>query len=224
MHIYTKRICAPLRRPDLLFLQRLESQIAPTTGFFAVNQEHTNEQAEWKALVEAGNAAYAERKYTEAELKFAAALRLAEKWAGADGGIEATTAERRDLDEQLAKSLNNMAALYHTQGKYKMAEDLYDRCLDLKIRLHGEDHIEVALNLHNLAALHSAKARWALAEPLYLRSLEIKEQVFGKDSPELVSILNNYALMLRRTKRDDEADQLEARAKLLSETATSAAK
>jgi hemerythrin len=52
---------------------------------------------------------------------------------------------------------------------------------------------------------------------LYRRSLEIKENKLGESHPDLVSLLNNYALMLRRSKRDEEAKQLEARAKAISE-------
>jgi tetratricopeptide (TPR) repeat protein len=179
---------------------------------------HENDLTEWFSLVETGNAAYAERKYTEAELKFAGALRIAEKLAAPDTILGLDQAEQERIVDRLAKSLNNMAALYHTQGKYKMAEDLYNRCLDIKMKLHGEDHLEVALNLHNLAAVHSAKSRWAQAEPLYVRSLEIREKCLGKNHADLVPILNNYALMLHRAKRDAEAEQIENRAKEILNT------
>ena len=174
--------------------------------------EQGQEVAEWQDLVESGNAAYALKKFTEAELKFAAALRIAEKWSSPENLSAVDETTQREVQERLGKSLNNMAALYHTQGKYKMAEDLYDRCLSLKIKLYGEDHLEVAINLHNLAAVHSAKRRWNMAEPLYLRSLEIRETVLGAEHADLVPVLNNYALMLKRANRDQEALAIAKRA------------
>lgn len=183
--------------------------------------ENTHDVAEWQSLIERGNEAYASKGYTEAELKFAAALRIAEKWSSAEA-LAGLSKEQQDvIAERLAKSLNNMAALYHTQGKYKMAEDLYDRCLDVKIKLYGEDDLEVALNLHNLALVHCAKARWNMAEPLLTRAIEIREKLLGESHPDLAPILFNYALMLRRMKRMEEATQVEQRAKALSSTSSS---
>jgi tetratricopeptide (TPR) repeat protein len=145
--------------------------------------------SDWTAHTEAGIAAHGKMKYTEAELQFAAALRMAEKWASPDHMDSLSQPEKDELYERLAKSLNNMAALYHSQGKYKMAEDLYNRCLEIKIKLYGEEHLEVAINLHNLAAVHSAKGRWAMAEPLYQRSLELREKALGEEHRDLVPIL-----------------------------------
>ncbi len=177
--------------------------------------EQTQDVSEWQALVEAGNAAYAVRKYTEAELKFAAALRIAEKWSNDAKNDEANKDAVTEVSERLAKSLNNMAALYHTQGKYKMAEDLYDRCLEIKKRIYGEEHPEVALNLHNLAAVYSAKGRWEQAEAHYKQALALREKSLGESHPDLVPILSNYALMLRRSKRDDDAAAIESRVKAI---------
>jgi tetratricopeptide (TPR) repeat protein len=178
--------------------------------------DHDQEITEWQSLVEGGNDAYANKRYNEAELKFVAALRIAEKLSSAQELEKLDQHQQRDARTRLAKSLNNMAALYHTQSKYKMAEDLYNRCLDLKISLYGEEHVEVAINLHNLAAVHCAKRRWAMAEPLFKRAMEIRETALGPDHCDLVPILNNYALMLRRTNRTEEADQMEARANGIS--------
>jgi hypothetical protein len=113
--------------------------------------------------------------------------------------------------ERLGKALNNLAALYYLQGKYQMAEEMYERCLDLKLALYGEEHLETALVMHNLAALHCAKKRWEKAEILYKRSLEIRQKFVGTTNKELIPILKNYAIMLRKILREAEAEQLESR-------------
>jgi tetratricopeptide (TPR) repeat protein len=182
----------------------------------------TNEQlsehiAEWQRIVQEGNDAYAKRRYTEAELAFIAALRLAEKAALPEEIEKLDAEEQAAVNSRLAKSLNNMAALYHTQGKYAMAEDLYKRCLELKQQIFGEEHLEVAINLHNLAVLYSAKRRFEDAEPLYEKSLQLRERLQGAEHPELVTLLNNYSLCLKRMDKADQAKALEERATKISE-------
>lgn len=176
------------------------------------DQQPEDHIAEWRRIVQEGNNAYARRRYTEAELAFIAALRIAEKAALPEEMSKLSADEKGAVNTRLAKSLNNMAALYHTQGKYNMAEDLYKRCLEIKKETHGDEHIEVAISLHNLAVLHSAKRRFADAEPLYKTALELKERLLGADNPELATLLTNYALCLKRMDRADEAKAMEERA------------
>jgi tetratricopeptide (TPR) repeat protein len=160
---------------------------------------------EWQRLMEQGNEAYAERKFARAETSFVDALKIAEAWV--DGKDDPATQILSDL----TKTLNNTAAIYQSQGKYKLAEDIYDRCLVLKQKLYGEDHLETAIALHNIAVLYSAQQKYFEAEPLYLRALNIREKHLGVNSPELATHLRNYALLLRKLKREEESTKLEAR-------------
>jgi len=178
-------------------------------------------EAEWKELVESGMNAFEKERYTVAEISFKSALELAEKVVeelkgeGADESkVPAEAASKQEFDAacvRLAKSLNNLAALYHVQGKYGLAEELYEKCLDLKLDMYGEEHIEVAINLHNLGVLHSAKRKFPKAELLYKRAIEIREKLLGADHKELIPVLKNYALLLKKTNRADESAAVEAR-------------
>jgi tetratricopeptide (TPR) repeat protein len=153
----------------------------------------------WKAAVEAGNDAYSRDRVAEAEVKFLEALQEAEKFG--------------EKDPRLALSLNNLAAVYHTQGKYTMAEPLYQRSLDIKVKLHGEDHAEVALNVHNLAVLYSARRMYPVAEKNYKRALEIKTRLYGENSPELLNTLKYYAQLLKVLNRPVDMKLMEGRMK-----------
>jgi tetratricopeptide (TPR) repeat protein len=66
--------------------------------------------------------------------------------------------------------------------------------------------------LHYLATLYTTQGRYAEAEPLYKRSLAIWEKALGPDHPNVAMSLNNLALLYRATKREKEAQELEARA------------
>ncbi len=51
----------------------------------------------------------------------------------------------------MATSLNNLALLYQTQGKYAEAEPLYKRSLAIDEKAFGPDHLKVATCLRNMA-------------------------------------------------------------------------
>ncbi|MBX9687835.1 MAG: tetratricopeptide repeat protein [Candidatus Obscuribacterales bacterium] len=156
----------------------------------------------WKKLVEEGNAAYERGKIPEAEVKFLAALEEAEKFG--------------EEDARLALSLNNLAAMYHEQGKYTMAEPLYKRALDIRINIHGERHPDIALNHHNLAVLYSARRMYQVAEKHYKTALEMKEYLFGSESPELLNTLQYFAQFMKVQNRLVERQLIESRAKIIA--------
>ncbi|WP_130758767.1 tetratricopeptide repeat protein, partial [Microcystis aeruginosa] len=59
-----------------------------------------------------------------------------------------------DNHPHVAQSLNNLAGLYDSQGRYTEAEPLYLQALDLYKRLLGDNHPHVAQSLNNLAGLY----------------------------------------------------------------------
>ncbi len=177
----------------------------------------------WIELIEEGNDHFANNRSVKAEQSFIKGLELAralleEMESDESSGVEdsedkdglKTPLER--AKNRVAKSANNLAALYHAQGKFGFAEPLYEKSLDIKLDLYGEKHLETALNLHNLAMLHSARRKYEKAEILYTRTLEIREELLGADHKDLVPVLNNYALMLEKTNRMEEASKIKERA------------
>lgn len=156
----------------------------------------------WQENIEAGEAAFEAGRYAKAEMFFAAALAECEKFA-AD-------------DPRRARTYNNMAALCHRQGKFRMAEDLWLRAVAIHERIYGPEHAELATNLHNLAVLYSARRRYEAAEALYKRALEIRKKTGSGDRRSTLLMLNNYSQLLRRIGRDKEAAELEASARELT--------
>lgn len=161
----------------------------------------------WKTLIEQGNQAYSQRRYAAAENAFGEALKEAESWP-----TEGAGEIQEELDSRLTKSLNNLAALYHSQGKYRMAEDLYLKALEIKRRIYPEENEEIALALQNLAILYSAKRDYEKAEAHFLQALRIRERVLPANHADLARTLQNYALLLNKLERKEEAKALEDRA------------
>jgi tetratricopeptide (TPR) repeat protein len=56
-------------------------------------------------------------------------------------------------DPELATWLNNMATLYHSQGKYKQAEPLYQRALAIAENNLGPEHPSTKTFRENYQAL-----------------------------------------------------------------------
>ena len=109
--------------------------------------------------------AYQEGRYADAEKSLQATLKAAETFG--------------PQDPRLATSLNNLAVLYKTQGKYAEAEQLYKQSLEIREKALGPKHSDVAQSLNNLAEVYRAQGKYTEAEPLYKQSLAIREKALG---------------------------------------------
>ncbi|MFM6404221.1 MAG: tetratricopeptide repeat protein, partial [Microcystis sp.] len=96
----------------------------------------------------------------------------------------------------VAASLNNLAYLYKSQGRYKEAEPLYLQALDLRKQLLGDNHPHVALSLNNLAGLYYYQGRYTEAEPLLVEAINIFRERLGENHPHTQTIMENYKTML----------------------------
>ncbi len=117
----------------------------------------------WEKLVKAAGQSLRQGKYAHAEQQLTDALTLAEKL-----GMH---------DPRLVASLNKLAQLYYAQGKFKQAEPLYKRALEISEIILGADHPDLATNLNNLAAVYDAQGKHSLAAPFHKRALAILDKL-----------------------------------------------
>jgi tetratricopeptide (TPR) repeat protein len=113
-------------------------------------------------------------------------------------------------DNDLAVSLNNLAELYRSQGRWAEAEPLYDEALKICRELFGDrPNNDLAASLNNLALLYRSQGRWAEAEPLYDEALKIRRELFAeRPNNDLAASLNNLALLYASQGRWAEAEPL----------------
>ena len=106
----------------------------------------------WETYMAAGDKAYQQGNYPEAEKQWAAALKEAERF-GPEG-------------LRLVISLDRLATLYQAKGSYTEAEPFFQRALAIREKALGPEHPDVANSLNNLALLYRDQGRYAEAEPL----------------------------------------------------------
>ena len=73
--------------------------------------------------------------------------------------LQASTHAHRAEELETAKSLNNLALLYWDQGKYKEAEQLYQRALTIYEKALGPQHPYTQQIRQNYATLLRAMGR-----------------------------------------------------------------
>ncbi|MBI3610036.1 MAG: tetratricopeptide repeat protein [Nitrospirae bacterium] len=145
-------------------------------------------------------------KYLEAEAHYRQAIAFDAKALGPE-------------HPDVARSLHNMANLYHGQGRYAEAEPLYRQAASIREKSLGSEHPDVAVSLNNLGELYRIQHRYVEAEPLYRRSLAIWEKALGPEHPYAAMSLNNLAELCFAQGRYDEAERLYRQAIMIREKA-----
>lgn len=143
-------------------------------------------------------------------LKKGLAADRSQEEAKAIAAFQSAIARRKILADltPLATSLNELASLYYSQGRYAEAEPLYLQALSIREQTLGHDHPDGATSLNNLALLYKSQGRYAEAEPLYLQALSIREQTLGYNHPDVANSLNNLANLYKSQGRYAKAEPL----------------
>uniref|UniRef100_A0A673W2R6 Kinesin light chain n=1 Tax=Salmo trutta TaxID=8032 RepID=A0A673W2R6_SALTR len=102
---------------------------------------------------------------------------LIEKYHWVDQNKEKTLGKDHPA---VAATLNNLAVLYGKRGKYKEAEPLCKRALEIREKVLGKYHPDVAKQLNNLATCYLKQGKFKDAESLYKEILtRAHEKEFG---------------------------------------------
>jgi len=118
-----------------------------------------------------------------------------------------------------ATSLNNLAMLYNSQGKYEEALPLYQEALKIYEQVLGKYHPYYALSLNNLAGLYDSQGKYEEALPLLQQAVEIFTKALGEKHPESQLFAKNlrsvqdylngkYQVIVERVLPDSPAAQL----------------
>jgi tetratricopeptide (TPR) repeat protein len=142
----------------------------------------------------------------------------------AAGGYEIRIEELRiatELDRALqeARKLNDESVKLRNAVKYDEALPLAKRMLEIRERLLGRDHRDVAAAANGLATIYYYKGEYGKAEPLFQRALAIREKALGPEHPDVATALNNLANLISDRGHYARAEQLYRRALAIREVA-----
>jgi CHAT domain-containing protein/Tfp pilus assembly protein PilF len=165
--------------------------------FVALSTGAVAGEAEWKAHINAAEAAYERRDYREAAAQSQEAVKEAQSFG------------ERDL--RYAESLSWLSAAYRAQARYAEAETTYRRVFAIREAVLGPDHVDVGESANILAFLCMDAGNYAEAGDLLLRSLAIQEKALGGNDPKVADTLLNLALLYRRLGRYADAEPLYGR-------------
>ena len=95
-----------------------------------------------------------------------------------------------------AKLWGTIGNSYRSLAIYDCAERCLVKSLEIRQRVQGKEHPDIAQSLNNLAELLSARGDYAAAQPLYERALAIRKKVLGPEHLNTATSLDYLAGLL----------------------------
>ncbi|HEX7050199.1 MAG TPA: serine/threonine-protein kinase [Longimicrobiales bacterium] len=111
-----------------------------------------------------------------------------------------------------AEFMTVMARVYQNLGRYDRADTLALRAYELRWRVYGGDHVDVAESLNMLGVLAVYQARLDEAERRFRAALEMRRRLHGGETEEIATLLNNLGGVFHRRGDLDQAAAYYARA------------
>ncbi|MBN2445635.1 MAG: serine/threonine protein kinase [Phycisphaerae bacterium] len=102
----------------------------------------------------------------------------------------------RNQPETEATVRTTLGMTYTALGEYAAAEPHLREALDIRRRLFGTRHADVAASLGNLAVLLRAEGRYDEAEPLFREALATQRALLGEEHPDVIQSLGELASLL----------------------------
>ena len=145
-------------------------------------------------------------------------FRLSNPYYAASGGeLTVVQALERSVPVLLAglpEQPDVRADLLHTSGSILTVFGLYDEAhiqlseaLEIRRRLHGDQHSEVVASLHALAAVEKEQGNLDRAEELARRAVATASELVGEHHPDLAAPLNELVSILCYRSEYDAAEQ-----------------
>ena len=95
--------------------------------------------------------------------------------------------------------------MYEKKGDLENALVHHQKGLEIKLKLLGSDHPDVATSLMNVGNVLEAMGKYEEALVQHQKSLDIKIRVFGGDHPSVADSKYNLALLHKKRKETDIA-------------------
>lgn len=108
-------------------------------------------------------------------------------------------------DENLAKSLNNLAYIKTTKGEYHQALRYYRESADIYRIALGENHPDRLRAMSGLAVTYNRIGNFGRSEQMYNNLIEARTNVLGENHPQVAVSYFHLAELLKDTGRIEQA-------------------
>ena len=132
----------------------------------------------------------------------------------------ATLIKQWAINSSEATQLLDRVGFYlQERAQYDLTEPLYKQALDIREKVLGAEHPDIAHSLNHLAELYRIQGKYDQAEPLYQKALSICEQTLGPSHLDVAIILTYLAGLCRAQGKYLQAEPLFQRALNIREQA-----
>jgi tetratricopeptide (TPR) repeat protein len=129
--------------------------------------------------------------------------------------VAISTASYGENSSDSERSLTNLSRLLMVEQDFQNAEIDAQRVVKIAETMYGPDDFRMAPAVSLLCNVYDMTRDAAKDEPCHQRMISLEEKEYGANSPRLAMDLNTDAYLLRKLGRNDEAANVEARAKAL---------
>jgi eukaryotic-like serine/threonine-protein kinase len=109
---------------------------------------------------------------------------------------------------RLAAALDSYSIMLTAAGRYDEAEPLLVEALEIRRRIHGNDHFDVARTLTDLGEIYSQWGQFAKAESMHREQIRVLRRLFPDGHQALANALSDLANLLAARGAISEADPL----------------
>ncbi len=118
--------------------------------------------------------------------------------------LENSLAPQTDVSDVL----DDLATVYEREKQWALAQQTYERAIEIDRSALGSDHPHIATRYNNLAVVVQNLGNFQRAEELYKEALRLNERAYGERHPDTAAIKGNYGALLLREGKLDEAEPL----------------
>ncbi len=114
-----------------------------------------------------------------------------------------------------ADSVGTLGTVYAAQGKHAESEALFRRVLDIRRKTQVWNRPVIIKAMADVADACKAQEKFENAETFYKAALRTGEDGLGKNDGVRADVYQAYADLLKKLKRDDEANQMAEQARII---------
>ena len=109
-------------------------------------------------------------------------------------------------------SMNNLALVLNSQGKYEEAEAMHRETVATREKVLGREHPDTLTSMSNLALVLNSQGKYEEAEAMHRQTLATREKVLGREHPDTLTSVYCLAHLLAKQRDYKESLALYKRA------------